>query len=167
MSHLSYLIKYCLNNMEAGFHRDWPGTGAFWWEISVWRGSGKKKSWRHVPPVLFPGKVHELCWCVEMSDFRCCLNPLEYFADALVCWKSISFSNQTKFGSFVLVVETATNQTIDPWIKIPLFLVPWNLWDSCPWGLAFACAAAGRGTIMARYLLSPWVLKWLVQKEAS
>lgn len=42
-----------------------------------------------------------------------------YFADALVCWKSISFSNQMKFGFFVLVVETATNQTNDPLDKDP------------------------------------------------
>lgn len=58
--------------------------------------------------MLFPGKVDLLCWCITMSDLVILLSIGVYFADALVCRKSISFPVWMKFGFFVLIVETAT-----------------------------------------------------------
>lgn len=43
-----------------------------------------------------------------MSDLVILLSIGVYFADALVCRKSISFPVWMKFGFFVLIVETAT-----------------------------------------------------------
>lgn len=60
------------------------------------------------PQMLFPGKVDLLCWCITMSDLVILLSIGVYFADALVCRKSISFPVWMKFGFFVLIVETAT-----------------------------------------------------------
>lgn len=59
------------------------------------------------PQILFPGKVDLLVGCITMSDLVILLSIRVYFADTLVCRKSISFPGWMKFGFFVLIVETA------------------------------------------------------------